>query len=82
MNENFKFEHSPFSNRILRQCRSQYRDNSYGVKISAENIVSQTLSMPYEKSLNEPFNPISTGGGGVFSTTCPVNGSELHNGTS
>ena len=29
------------------------------------------------------FNPISTGGGGgVFSTPCPVNGSELHNGTS
>ena len=27
------------------------------------------------------FNPISTGGGGVFSTPCPVNGSELHNGT-
>ena len=27
-------------------------------------------------------NPISTGGGGVFSTPCPVNGSELHNGTS
>ena len=26
------------------------------------------------------FNPISTGG--VFSTPCPVNGSELHNGTS
>ena len=28
------------------------------------------------------LNPISTGGGGVFSTPCPVNGSELHNGTS
>ena len=28
------------------------------------------------------INPISTGGGGVFSTPCPVNGSELHNGTS
>ena len=28
------------------------------------------------------FNHISTGGGGVFSTSCPVNGSELHNGTS
>ena len=26
------------------------------------------------------LNPISTGG--VFSTPCPVNGSELHNGTS
>ena len=27
-------------------------------------------------------NPINTGGGGVFPTPCPVNGSELHNGTS
>ena len=28
------------------------------------------------------INPISTGGGGVFSTSSPVNGSELQNGTS
>ena len=33
-------------------------------------------------SLAIGINPISTGGGGVFSTPCPVNGSELHNGTS
>ena len=34
-------------------------------------------------SVESYINPISTaGGGGVFSTPCPVNGSELHNGAS
>ena len=42
-----------------------------GLRISRKLIMRKALHL---------FNPISTGG--VFSTPCPVNGSELHNGTS
>ena len=50
--------------------------------IDAVNLPSILGSKSVIETVPTYFNPISTGGGGVFSTHGPVNGSELHNGTS
>ena len=54
-------------------------DQAQELLVRFPNLGSDDVIIPGTANLS--FNPISTGGR-VFSTPCPVNGSELHNRTS
>ena len=58
-------------------------DLSYSIQnfdSSKDSLGAHSVEIAVIRMLSDNVNPISTGG--VFSTPCPVNGSELHNGTS